>query len=272
MCDSFIFLLIMCDGQTVDAKTLKPWGLSPDNWSNRGQIRRAQCPPGTGSGKADLGCPIQGSGQVIVVPWQCENLQLYRQKFASECSQPHQKVSSPSDFPHVLAGGWCSSRSYPWGWVTLTWGGCLCSWAFLHLRAPACVGFGTCRAFPSVLLEEWGLSLWLARRDTSCISMGRCPHGPHEILMKPQHHQQPRSMPLPTLVLSFFSSLSLRSVCSVLGSICTSPSQNVVAEGWKREDMNKYGREKNGFLFWDGTNCLKEKGFLTDAQRTNVIS
>lgn len=120
----------MCDAQTVDPNTLKPRGLSPVNWSNRGQIRRAQCPPGTGGGKADLRCPTQGSGQVIVVPWQCDNLQLYKQKFASECSQPHWKVYSPSDFPRGLSGGWCSSREFPlclWElcgvWGTLTWGG-----------------------------------------------------------------------------------------------------------------------------------------------------
>lgn len=195
--------------QTVDANTLKPRGLPPVNWSNRGQIRRAQCPPGTGGGKADLRCPIQGSGQVIVVPWQCDNPELYRQEFASECSRPHRKLYSPSDFPPGLSGGWCSSSEWPivsvgaptGVWVKLMWGGCLCTWAFLHLGRSAGVGIGTCRAFPDVLLEEWGASLWLGRWDTS---MGGSPHGPHETLVKSQHRQQPRDTPSAHTCFVFF--------------------------------------------------------------------
>lgn len=126
MCDGFIFLLIMCDAQAVDANTLKPRGLSPVNWSNRGQIRRAQCPPGTGSGKADLRCPTRGSGQVIVVPWQCDNLQLYRQKFASECSQPQERFILLQLFLMDSLVDGAAAGSYPlclWElcvvWVTL---------------------------------------------------------------------------------------------------------------------------------------------------------
>lgn len=148
--------------QTAEVNTLKPWGLSPVNWSKRGQIRRAQCPPGTGGGKADLRCPIQGSGQVILVPWQCDNLKLYRQKFASECSRPHRKIYPPSDFCHGLSGRWCSSSELPIvsvGAPTGVLGHAHMRWLFMHmgflcLGRSAGVGLGTCRGFPSVLLGE----------------------------------------------------------------------------------------------------------------------
>lgn len=198
--------------QIAEVNTLKPRGLSPVNWSNRGQIRRAQCPPGTGGGKADLRCPIQGSGQVILVPWQCDNLKLYRQKFASECSQPHQMIYPPSDFCHGLSGRWCSSSELPivsvgaptGVLVTLIWSDCLCTWAFLCLGRFAGVGLGTCRGFPSVLLEEWGVSQRLGRWDISCLSMGRSPHGPHKTLMKSQHHWQPQDSTSAHTCFGFF--------------------------------------------------------------------
>lgn len=151
--------------QTAEVNTLKPWGLSPVNWSKRGQIRRAQCPPGTGGGKADLRCPIQGSGQVILVPWQCDNLKLYRQKFASECSQPHRTIYPPSDFCHGLSGRWCSSSELPIvsvGAPTGVLGHAHMRWLFMHM------------GFPLSREVCWG-GAWHLQRFPKCSSGGmRC--------------------------------------------------------------------------------------------------
>lgn len=137
----------------------------------------------------------------------------------------------------AAAGRWMASRPWclcelPQGFGSRSHQGVVYAQGLSSLSFPPSppsrpAGLGTGRAFPNALLEKWEVSLWLGRWDTSFISMGSSPKGPHEILMKSQHHQQPQSNPSAHTCFVFFQ-LPLTSLCSVLRPIFTSPSQTVV--------------------------------------------
>lgn len=111
-------------------------------------------------------------------------------------------------------GGWgagrgvCASSRRALG--LLTSGPCLCTGLFLRLCRPAWRWQSFPSSFPG---EMWGFPV-AGQVGHSCISMGRSPHGPHEILVKSQHHQQPWHKHLCLHLLCLFSASSLSDLCA----------------------------------------------------------
>lgn len=144
--------------------------------------------------------------------------------FASECSQPRCKVYS-SDFLEDGAAAVAPMVSVgaPLGLGSRSWGGCLCTWASLHLGR----GSGWALAFTErSLMSCWSQGCpccWAGETAPALVSGGL-----QLVLRRSWRSLSTTSIPSAHTVLSSFSFLPLRSLYSLSCPICASPSQNVV--------------------------------------------
>lgn len=225
--------------QAVDANTPKPWGCPQLIGAIEARLEGLRARLAQAVAKLIWGV-LQGSGQVTVVPGHCDNLGLYRQNICI-WMQPATLQGLFFRFP----GGWSSSSgthgvcgSSP-GLGSRSWGGCLCTWASLHLGR----GSGWALAFTErSLMSCWSQGCpccWAGETAPALVSGGL-----QLVLRRSWRSLSTTSIPSAHTVLSSFSFLPLRSLYSLSCPICASPSQNVVEKRWLKEHMNKYTRGK----------------------------